>query len=54
MSGGELDTADRNIERARYLRRYLSKGNGLAPGGKELSGGVPWLGCRAYCREPEA
>jgi len=25
LTGGELDTADRNIERARYLRRYLNK-----------------------------
>ncbi|HEY5311361.1 MAG TPA: protein arginine kinase [Pirellulales bacterium] len=25
LSGVELDTADRNIERARYLRRYLNK-----------------------------
>jgi protein-arginine kinase len=33
ITGGELDTADRNIERARYLRRYLHKdedGNGGA------------------------
>jgi protein arginine kinase len=28
LSGVELDTADRNIERARYLRRYLNKENG--------------------------
>jgi len=28
LTGGELDTADRNIERARYLRRYLNKENG--------------------------
>ena len=28
LSGAELDTADRNIERARYLRRQLNKGNG--------------------------
>jgi protein arginine kinase len=27
LSGSELDTADRNIERARYLRRHLN-GNG--------------------------
>ena len=26
LSGVELDTADRNIERARYLRRHLAKG----------------------------
>ena len=26
--GGELDTADRNIERARYLRQYLNKEDG--------------------------
>jgi protein arginine kinase len=25
LTGGELDTADRNIERARYLRRHLNK-----------------------------
>ncbi len=25
ITGGELDTSDRNIERARYLRRYLNK-----------------------------
>jgi len=28
LAGGELDTSDRNIERARYLRRYLNKGDG--------------------------
>ena len=28
IAGGELDTADRNIERARYLRRHLNKHNG--------------------------
>lgn len=28
LSGSELDTADRNIERARYLRRNLNKDNG--------------------------
>ncbi len=28
LTGGELDSADRNIERARYLRRYLNKENG--------------------------
>ncbi len=28
LSGVELTTADRNIERARYLRRYLSQENG--------------------------
>jgi len=28
LSGGELDTADRNVERARYLRRHLNKENG--------------------------
>jgi protein arginine kinase len=27
LTGGELDTSDRNIERARYLRRYLNKEN---------------------------
>jgi len=28
LSGSELDTADRNIERARYLRRYLNQEHG--------------------------
>ncbi len=28
LSGTELDTADRNIERARYLRRHLTQENG--------------------------
>jgi len=28
LSGTELDTTDRNIERAQYLRRYLNKENG--------------------------
>ncbi len=28
MSGGELAASDRNIERARYLRQYLSRGDG--------------------------
>lgn len=28
LSGTELETADRNIERARYLRRHLNKQNG--------------------------
>jgi protein arginine kinase len=28
LTGGNLDTADRNIERARYLRRLLNKENG--------------------------
>ena len=28
LTGGELETTDRNIERARYLRRYLNKDNG--------------------------
>jgi len=28
LSGVELETADRNIERARYLRRHLNKPNG--------------------------
>jgi len=27
LRGGELDTADRNIERAQYLQRHLRKGN---------------------------
>jgi protein arginine kinase len=30
LTGGEMDTTDRNIERARYLRRYLNKENGNA------------------------
>jgi protein arginine kinase len=30
LSGVELDTADRNIERARYLRRHLNKEHGSA------------------------
>ena len=33
LSGGELTTADRNIERARHLRRHLNRGN--HPGGAE-------------------
>jgi protein arginine kinase len=33
LRGIELDTADRNIERARYLRRHLNKEDG-ADGGK--------------------
>ena len=28
LSGGELDSADRNIERARYLRQHLNRDNG--------------------------
>jgi protein arginine kinase len=28
LTGSELDTADRNIERARYLRRHLNKEDG--------------------------
>jgi protein arginine kinase len=28
LRGVELDTADRNIERARYLRRHLNKEDG--------------------------
>jgi len=28
LTGGELDSTDRNIERARYLRRHLNKHNG--------------------------
>ena len=28
LTGGELETTDRNIERARYLRRYLNKEDG--------------------------
>ncbi|MBN2476413.1 MAG: protein arginine kinase [Pirellulales bacterium] len=34
LSGVELDTADRNIERARYLRRHLNKENGGGPAEK--------------------
>ena len=34
LTGGELDTADRNIERARYLRRHLNKENGNGGAGK--------------------
>ena len=29
-TGGELGSADRNIERARYLRQYLNKENGAS------------------------
>jgi len=32
LTGAELDTADRNIERARYLRRHLNKEKGSADG----------------------
>ena len=28
LTGEELEQTDRNIERARYLRRYLNKENG--------------------------
>jgi protein arginine kinase len=35
LTGGELDSADRNIERARYLRRYLNKEDGSASGAAE-------------------
>ena len=31
LSGAELDTTDRNIERARYLRRHLNKETGADP-----------------------
>jgi protein arginine kinase len=31
ITGGELDTLDRNIERARYLRRYLNKDHNSGP-----------------------
>jgi protein arginine kinase len=31
LSGSELDTTDRNIERARYLRRHLNKEDGSDP-----------------------
>ncbi len=31
LSGTELDTTDRNIERARHLRRHLNKENGSEP-----------------------
>lgn len=30
LTGGELDSTDRNIERARYLRRHLNKNGGAA------------------------
>ena len=33
LTGGELDTTDRNIERARYLRRHLNKEDGNRRGG---------------------
>jgi protein arginine kinase len=32
LRGVELDTADRNIERARYLRRHLNKDDGRETG----------------------
>ena len=32
LRGVELDTADRNIERARYLRRHLNKDDGHSSG----------------------
>jgi protein arginine kinase len=28
ITGGDLDSTDRNIERARYLRRHLNKEDG--------------------------
>jgi len=28
LTGSDMDTSDRNIERARFLRRYLNKENG--------------------------
>ena len=34
LRGGELDSTDRNIERARYLRRQLNQDNGPAGAGK--------------------
>ena len=34
LRGVELDTADHNIERARYLRRYLNKEDGTSPPSK--------------------
>jgi protein arginine kinase len=34
LRGSELDTADRNIERARFLRRHLSQGDGNNGGEK--------------------
>ena len=37
LTGGELDTADRNIERARYLRRHLQKRRTGRRRGEELS-----------------
>jgi len=30
ISGGELDSADRNVARAKYLRRHLTRGDGTA------------------------
>jgi len=38
LVGGELETSDRHIERARYVRRYLNKENG--DGGGESPGGA--------------
>jgi protein arginine kinase len=35
LTGGELDTTDRNIERARYLRRNLNKEANGGDGGVE-------------------
>jgi len=35
LIGGEMDATDRNIERARYLRRYLNKENGDRGGAAE-------------------
>ncbi len=35
ITGGELDTTDRNIERARFLRRYLNKEDGTNGGSAE-------------------
>jgi protein arginine kinase len=35
LTGGELDTSDRNIERARYLRRYLNRETNDDNGGAE-------------------
>jgi protein arginine kinase len=32
LTGGELDSSDRNIERARFLRRHLNKEKGNGPG----------------------
>ena len=40
LRGMELDTADRNIERARYLRRHLNKEDGDNSGKNYVPAGV--------------